>query len=178
MKRVLFPVVLALLTLGLSACQQSEYEDEDDSGSQSAEPVAQVELTAPTGTEDAAWKEYLGKVVGQNMAGVTDRVFPYYLPINSTTPDAEDREGKSMYDRQLDNVAAAVQRSVLPGNMLAFGSPDSATMANLITTAFTGAKADAMKGSQVLFIGKAEDRERVQLAVEAAGGRFIFVEVK
>lgn len=170
MKRLMQPMLFALIALGLAACAKQE----------EAAPKAKapVELVAPQNGDDAQWKEYLGKVVAQNMAGVTDRVFPYYLPAGSTAPNPEDREGKSMYDRQLENVASAVQRTVLPGNMLAFGSPDSATMANLIEAAFNGAKADALSGSQVLFIGKPEDNERVRAAVEAAGARYIFVEVK
>ena len=125
-----------------------------------------------------AWKEYLGQVVARNQAGVTDRVFPYYLPMNASTPAEGDQDGKTMYDRQLENVAAVVQRTVLPGNMLAFGSPDSAKMADLIVTAFTGAEPTALKGSQVLFIGGAADNERVKAAVEAAGAKYIFVEAK
>ena len=175
MKRVLYPVAVVLLSLGLSACQQGSDEDEDDAP---AAATARAELTAPTGTDDAAWKEYLGRVVGQNQDGVTDRTFPYYLPMNSTATDPEAGDGQSQYDRQLGNVAPAIQRGVLPGNMLAFGSPDSATMANLIVAAFAGAKPDALAKSQVLFIGKSEDSDRVRAAVEAAGAKYIFVEVK
>lgn len=174
MKRILFPFALILMTLGLAACSGEE-SDEADAPKAAAAPV---ELAAPAGNDNTAWKEYLGKVVGQNMAGVTDRVFPYYLPVNSNEPTAEDGDNGTMYSRQLDQVSAAVQRTVIPGNMLAFGSPDSATMANLIVTAFTGAKADALAGSQVLFIGKSEDSDRVRAAVEAAGAKYIFVEAK
>ena len=100
------------------------------------------------------------------MAGVTDRVFPYYLPANSTVPTPGDTQNRSQYDRQLENVTSVLSRTVLPGNMLAFGSPDSAKMADLVVSAFSGGKPDALKGSQVLFIGKAEDNARVQ-----GGGR-------
>ena len=51
-------------------------------------------------------------------------------------------------------------------------------MADLILSAFSGAKPDALKGSQVLFIGKAEDSARVQAPVEASGAKYIFVEAK
>jgi hypothetical protein len=62
--------------------------------------------------------------------------------------------------------------------MLVFGSPDSAKMADLIVASFTGAPADALKGSQVLFIGNPADSARVQPVVEAAGAKYIFVEAK
>lgn len=168
MTRALAPAALLLSALLLSACQKAE----------EAKPAEPAALVAPAGSDDMAWKEYLGQVVGQNQAGVTDRVFPYYLPMNAATPAEGDQDGKTMYDRQLENVAAVVQRTVLPGNMLAFGSPDSAKMADLIVTAFTGAEPTALKGSQVLFIGNAADNERVKAAVEAAGAKYIFVEAK
>ena len=125
-----------------------------------------------------AWKEYLGKVVGQNQAGVTDRIFPYYLPNNSSEPAEGDQDGKTQYDRQLENVTTVVLRTVLPGNMLAFGSPDSAKMADLIVASFTGAEPTALKGSIVLFIGTPADSERVKPVVEASGATYVFVEAK
>ena len=167
MNRILAPLALLLSLSLLAGCQKAEEP-----------PPAPTVLTAPTGTDDMAWKEYLGKVVGQNQAGVTDRTFPYYLPMNSSDPAEGDQDGKSQYDRQLENVNTVVLRTVLPGNMLAFGSPDSAKMADLIVTAFTGADPNALKGSQVLFIGNAADNERVKAAVEAAGAKYIFVEAK
>jgi hypothetical protein len=167
-------MLIALMTFGLAACQSPE-EDEDAGGEA---PKAAVVLTAPANGDDAAWKTYLGQVAGQHQDGVTDRTIGYYLPKNSTEPTPQDQDGKTQYDRQLENVQGAVERTVTPGNLLAFGSPDSAKMADLMVAAFTGAKPDAVKGSMVLFIGKAEDSARVQPLVEAAGGKYIFVEAK
>lgn len=165
MNRVVAPFALLLSLSLLSACQKAEEA-----------PAAPAPLVAPATDDDMAWKEYLGKVVGQNQAGVTDRTFPYYLPANSdVTPEAD---GRTQYARQLENVNTVVLRTVLPGNMLAFGSPDSAKMGDLIVAAFTGAEPDALKGSQVLFIGKPADSDRVKAAVEAAGAKYIFIEAK
>jgi len=169
MSRHTISLLILALCLGLSACQSPEETETKK------EAAAVAVLTAPKSADDGQWKLYLQQVVSQNMAGVTDRVFPYYLPADSATVQAD---GKSQYDRQLENVTAVIQRTVLPGNMLAFGSPDSAKMADLIVAAFTGAKADALKGSQVLFIGKPGDSARVQPVVEATGGKYIFVEAK
>ncbi len=167
MNRALVPLALLLSLSLLAGCQKAEEA-----------PAAPAALVAPTGSDDMAWKEYLGKVVGQNQSGVTDRTFPYYLPADSSAPAEGDQDGKTQYDRQLENVNAVVQRTVLPGNMLAFGSPDSTKMGDLIVAAFTGAEPDALKGSQVLFIGKTDDSARVQAAVEAAGAKYIFIEAK
>ncbi|HMB44080.1 MAG TPA: hypothetical protein VKM00_09450 [Luteimonas sp.] len=168
MSRSLIAVTLFALALSLTGCK-------DEAAAQKAAPAA---LVAPTNSDDNAWKAYLGQVVAQNMLGVTDRVYPYYLPANSSTPTPGDTENHSQYDRQLQNVSDVVARTVLPGNMLAFGSPDSAKMGDLIVAAMTGAKPDALKGSQVLFIGKAADNDRVKAVVQAAGGKYIFVEAK
>ena len=169
-------IVFFALAFGfvLTACQSPE----DEEATAATVKVPEAPLVAPKTTNDKEWVPYLQLVVSRNMSGVTDRVSPYYLPANSTEPTPEDLEGRSKYDRQLENVNTVVSRTVLSGNMLAFGSPDSAKMADLIVTAFAGGQADAMKGSQVLFIGKAEDNARVQAAVEAVGAKYIFVEAK
>ena len=171
MSRPLIALLSISLALSLTACQSAD--DEAEAAKKPA--AAAVVLTAPASADDKLWKPYLQSVIGQNMAGVTDRVYPYYLPANSTKVDAD---GRSSFDRQSENVTAVISRTVLPGNMLAFGSPDSAKMADMILSAFSGAKPDALKGSQVLFIGKAEDSARVQAAVEASGAKYIFVEAK
>lgn len=167
MNRILAPLALLLSLTLLAGCQKEE----------EAAP-APAALVAPTDGDDMAWKEYLGKVVAQNQAGVTDRIFPYYLPANSDTLTEGDQDGRTQYARQLENVSAVVARTVLPGNMLAFGSPDSAKMADLITTAFADAEPTALKGSIVLFIGTPADSERVKPVVEASGATYVFVEAK
>jgi hypothetical protein len=96
----------------------------------------------------------------------------YFLPAT----EGEDAAGE--YDRQLENVQNVVQRTVLPGNMLAFGSPDPEKMTQLIEEAFDGAPADSMKDVRVLFIGTPEQGERVRAAVEPTGAIFVLHELK
>ncbi len=167
MNRAVVSLALLLSLSLLAGCQKAEEA-----------PAAPTVLTAPTGSDDMAWKEYLGKVVGQNQAGVTDRTFPYYLPVNSSAPAEGDQDGKSQYDRQLENVTAVVQRTVLPGNMLAFGSPASARMADMIVEAFTDIPAGSMKDVRVLFIGQTADSDRVKAAIEPSSANYVFVEAK
>ena len=171
MTRLSTTLLLLALGFGLSACQSPD----DETAAAKKPEAAAVVLTAPKSTEDKEWKPYLQQVISQHMDGVTDRVFPYYLPANSAEIQAD---GRSQFDRQAESVTAAISRTVLPGNMLVFASPDSAKMADLILMSFSGAKPDALKGSQVLFVGKAEDSARVQAAVEASGAKYIFVEAK
>ena len=169
MNRALVPSALLLSLTLLAGCQKAE------------EPAAAapVELTAPAdASDDNAWRQYLGQIIGKNQQDVTDRVFSYYLPANSDvmTPEDEAADKRTKYSRMVDQVNAVVLRTVLPGNMLAFGSPDSTKMADLIVAAFTGAAPDALQGSKVVFIGAAADEARVKAAVEASGAKFVFVE--
>ena len=163
-------VLLALLALSLGACTPAG--DEADK-----EKAPAVVLTAPKGTDDNQWKAYISQEIGKHDDNITEQLYTYYLPVNSDTPDGSDGTS-SMYGRQLEQVTNVVLRTVLPGNMLAFGSPDSAKMADLIVAAFAGAKPDALKGSTVVFIGDAADNARVEAAVRAAGAGYVFVEAK
>lgn len=158
---------VALLGLGLAGCGQQE---------QAAAPVQaeKVQLVAPTdASNEREWRTYLVEVVKQNMPErLRSQPFMYYLP----TSTREDFPGE--YERQLDNVYGTVQRGVLPGNMLAFGSPESAKMADLIVEAFKEASAGSFNEVRVLFIGKPEDSDRVAQAVAASGAEYVFVEAK
>jgi hypothetical protein len=62
--------------------------------------------------------------------------------------------------------------------MLAFMSPDSTKMGDLVVDAFKGASPGSMKKVIVLFVGKAADKDRVQAAVAPTGCIFRFVEAK
>ncbi|WP_460812219.1 hypothetical protein [Luteimonas pelagia] len=87
-------------------------------------------------------------------------------------------EGSSDYARLLDKAKEDIARGILPGNMLAFASPDSSVAGDLAVAAFEGVEADAMKGVRVLFIGEAADGERVRTAVGPSGVTYVFVEAK
>jgi hypothetical protein len=142
-------------------------------------------LHAPASqTDDAGWKAYFQDVIGRNSDGVTDRTNAYYLPAPPANPapastsasGGDDYQGK--YGRQLDGVKDVVARGVLPGNMLAFMSPDSTIMADLVVEAFKGASVGSMKKVVVLFVGKTADNDRVKAAVTPTGCIYRFVEAK
>ena len=111
-------LAMALGLLALGACKKTE-----------APAPALAELKAPDNADSLAWRMYMTEVVKRHMDGVSESPFMYFLP----SADSEDFQG--LYDRQLENIAAVVSRTVLPGNMLAFGSPDPAKMAELIEAA-------------------------------------------
>ncbi len=132
--------------------------------------AAPVILSAPTNGSDREWKAYLTQVVKQNMQGIRSSPFMYYLP-DESTEDFEDQ-----YERQLQNVIETVSRGVVPGNMLAFGSPSPKRMAELIEEAFEGAAEGSMQGVRVLYIGNQDDAEQVRPMVEATGAGFVHVD--
>lgn len=167
-KSMLAIAAFVAASLLLSACNKQEAPAEQKPA------VAQVEvLPVPAdNNDDAAWKAYLKSVVKRNMEGVRSSPYFYSLP----GAGAEDFEGQ--YSRQLDNVTGTVVRGVLPGNMLVFGSPESARMADLVVAAFGEVQAGSLKDVRVLFIGRAEDLGRVKAAVEPSGANLSFHETK
>ena len=168
---LIFSVVI--IGLSLTACGKKE-------GGETAGGVTLSEdiLTAPTDGKDESWRKYCGLITAQYQSQITGQMITYYLPRASMEPDQKDNLTASKYSRQMEQVQGAVQRTVLPGNMLVFCSPDSKTMADLIVEAFATPPKDALKDSKVLYIGRADESEKVKIAVEAAGATFVFVEAK
>jgi len=129
-------------------------------------------LTAPAKDDDAGWKAYLPAVVQENMGNITSNPFLYYLPPES------DPEFAAKYERQVESATTAMGRGVQKGNLLAFGSPASAKMAELMEVAFKDVPPDTMKGVRILFIGDAADNPRVQAALAPTGADYVFIEAK
>jgi len=153
----------------LAACNKT-----DEPQQQAVAEQAPTVLPKPADPNDKnAWKKYLVSVVQANMQGVkSNRPFMYYVPSGDDDAAIADRQN------QLDNVTSVVLRGVLPGNMLAFGGPDSAVTSQLIMDAFKDAQANAFKDVVVLFVGAPADGENVRQALAATGANVRFVEAK
>ena len=155
-------------TFALSACNQQPETPKDQ--------VAQAPQVAPMPTnasDKTAWKQYLVSVVTANMQGVkTNHPYMYFVPAGDDDAAKADRQN------QLDNVKTVVSRGVLPGNMMAFGGPDSKTTANLIVESFKDAQAGAFKDVIVLFIGGPGDLDAIKQALASSGAEVRFVEAK
>lgn len=153
-------LILALTTLiGIGGCDKKS--GETDTAAVAAPEVIAVP-TDPTDT--AAWKKYLANVVMQNMQGVkTNRPYMYFIPAGDSEKAVSDRAN------QLENVQGVVSRSVLPGNMMAFGGPDSKITADFVVEAFANAGAGSFKDVVVLVIGKVEDTDRIKTALATSG---------
>jgi hypothetical protein len=155
--------VLALLAVvALAGCNK----DAGPAKSESA-PVAM-----PKDGDPNQWQAYANDVVKRNMDGVTNSPFVYFLP-EETTADFQ-----AQYDSQLEKVQGDITRGILEGNMLAFISPASAKMADLVMAAFADVEPTSMKGVKVVFIGQPADGERVKAAVTPTGVNYVFVEAK
>ena len=161
MKHLTRLLLIACLVLPFAACKPEAPKE-----------AVQAPLTAPANDDKQAWAAYLSDVVTRNMGGIQNQPFVYMLPAEST-PDFQDQ-----YDRLLEKTKADVGRGIIAGNLLAYGGPASAKMADLVVASFAGIPAGSMKGVKVLFIGKAEDNARVQAAVAPAGVDYVFIEAK
>ena len=155
-------LLIAFLALPFAACKKEE----------APQKVEAAPIAAPTTNDDAAWQAYLTDAVKRNMEGVNASPYVYYLPHESSP------EFQGFYDRQLEKTEGDLARGIVEGNMLAFGGPSSAKMADLIVDAFGGVDAGTMKGVRVVFFGNAADNERVKAAVTPSGVEYKFVEAK
>lgn len=136
--------------LTLSACNNQQ----QDGQQQAAQPQQVSKPTDPN--DNKAWGAYLGQIVQKNMQGMSaPQPYAYMIPAGDSD------EAKDSRDRQLSNVQDIVARGVLPGNLLAFGGPDSGKTADLVTTAFKDAKPASLKGVIIVVIGDKADEQRV-----------------
>lgn len=159
-------VLLSVSMFAISACKKEE---------QAAKPVAvaAAPLSAPSDPNDtAAWKNYLTGVAKQHMEGIRQRPYLYYIPAG------DSQEVQDQVDRQISDVTDIVGRGILPGNMIAFGSPNSTRLADGIIEAFQVSRPNSLKDVRVLFIGAAADEQRVRDAVAPSAADFVFVEAK
>jgi len=157
-------LLIACLALPfVAACQKEEKKEA------AAETAP---LSAPKTSDENAWNAYLTDVIKRNLDGVTGSTYVYTLP----APEAPTFQGD--YDRMLEKAQADMSRGVLEGNLVAFGSPNSAKSADLAVASFEKVDPNTMKGVKFIFVGDAADSERVKAAVSPAGVNYTFVEAK
>ena len=156
-------LLIACLVLPFAACKKEEAPKVE---------VVAAPLTAPTNDDMPAWRAYVNQVAGPNMDGINNSPFVYFLP-------SEGSEGfGGNYERQLEKLERDLSSGIIAGNMLVFASPSSGKLAEMATVAFQQVGPGTMKGVKVLFIGKAEDSEKVKVAAEPAGVKYILIETK
>lgn len=134
-------------------------------GSSADNPCVRANIEATT------WQAYLQQVVTDNMEGISNTPYAYFVP-SAKYPENEDSIGR--VQGQVNDVVAA---TVLPGNMIAVGGPDSSTSALVLESAFKQASPGSFKGVVVLFIGDQADEAAVKAAIDPSGATFKFVQM-
>ncbi|MGH8125963.1 MAG: hypothetical protein ACREPK_08980 [Rhodanobacteraceae bacterium] len=119
----------------------------------------------------SVWQPYMQQIVIANMGTVTNAPYAYFVP-SSKYP-----ENQGAISRVQDSLNGTVAATVLPGNMIAAGGPDSATTAQVLETAFKLASPGSFKGVVVLFMGDKADQPAVKAAVDPSGATFKFAEM-
>ena len=155
-------MLIACLVLPFAACKKDEGPKE----------TVKAPMAAPANDDMNAWRNYLQDIVPRYMGNGANPPYVYLLP-GESTPDFND-----VYTRLATKAKEDVGRGIVSGNLLAYASPASAKMADMVIEAFKDVPAGSMKGVKVLFIGKAADTERVKAAVAPAGVDYTFVEAK
>jgi len=178
--RILLLVLAAAFVL--TACGPSEADNEKAAAAAAAAQklaAEQVALVLPKDANDTiGWKKYLSaqvtKFTRDNEATVkANHLYMYYVP------GGDSQDAQNLRQQQLNNVTDnVISRGVLPGNLMAFGGPESKATADLIVDAFKGAADGSFKGVFVVFIGGATDQDRVKDSLTKSGADFRFVEAK
>jgi len=163
MKNLPSLLLMACLVLPLAACNQD--------GAKSSQ-TQRAPLSAPSGEDRSEWAAYVGDAVGRNLGNIVNQPYVYLLPGESH----EDFEGS--YERLAEKIRNDLARGVLRGNLLAYASPASDKIADIVIEGFTDVAEDSMKGVRVLFIGKTVDGDRVRAAVAPAGVDYVFVDTQ
>lgn len=166
MRKFVIAISMALAaSLALTACDR----DGDESAVQTEAMTEQVAVPAAD-ADKTQWRAYMVDVVQRNLEGVTSsRPYLYFIPGGDADEDLADRIN------QLENVQNVVARTVLPGNMLAFGGPDSDITAEFVIDAFADAAAGSFKDVVVLVIGASADEQAVRDGLETSGATVRFV---
>ena len=138
---------------------------------QKAPPPAPAEppLTVPADASDSnAWKKYIAEKATRWLKAQKKnaRIWATFVP--------KDGDPAELLKTTQDNL----DRGILAGTVLAFGSPDSAKMGDFLVSSFSAVRETSLKGVIVIFVGDAADKDRVQQAVAASGVDYVFLEAK
>ncbi|MCB1561075.1 MAG: hypothetical protein KDI75_08285 [Xanthomonadales bacterium] len=159
----------ALLLFGLAACDQQGKDSKKDAAA-SAEKAVVHPPSDPT--DKKGWGNYINFVAGQHMSRIRGRPNSFFLA-SSQEPEWEGRL-QGMHE----SVANSLARGILPRSLVIFISPDYKAMADLMVEEFELAQPGTLRDVRILFIGAAEDEERVRAVVEPTGAEFVFHEAK
>ena len=140
--RLISVALIALFAVGLVACKKEAPAKAE------APPVAK-----PASEDVNAWQEYVTDVVRRNVEPGTSP-YLYFLPGASTA----DFQGE--YDRLQEKLDSDLGRGTTGDNVvLAFASPASAKLADMIVDSFGRVEAGSLKGARVICLDIPDDYE-------------------
>jgi len=119
-------------------------------------------------TDMQGWHAYLSQVAHAHMDGVQNTPYMYFVPAGD---DSAAVAARSHVQNILNGVVTV---TLLPGNMICVGGPDSSKTADVIVAAFKNVRPGSFDGVVVLFIGDPADRQRVEDAVSSSRAEFRF----
>ncbi len=119
----------------------------------------------------SVWQPYMQQVVTDNMGDITSQPYAYFVPSGKYP---ENQDAISRVQGQINDMVTA---TVLPGNLVAAGGPDSATTAQVLENAFKQAAPGSFKGVTVLFIGDKADEAAARAAIDPSGATFKFAQM-
>ena len=155
----------------IKACQVKHPPAPAASGTAAAADSSDQDTCARANISAVTWQSYMQQVVEANMGDITNPPYAYFVP-SEKFPDNQDA-----ISRVQDSLSGTVAATVLPGNMVAVGGPDSATTALVLETAFKNASPGSFKGVVVLFMGDQADEAAVKAAVDPSGATFKFAQL-
>ena len=161
----------------IKACQAKHPKAAAPASAQSAAPSLEggsseeEDVCARATISASTWQPYLQEVVTENLGDITNNPYVYFVP-SSKYPENQGAIG-----RVQDQVNSVVAATVLPGNMIAAGGPDSATTAQVLENGFKQASPGSFKGVVVLFIGDKADEAAVKAAVDPSGATLKFAQM-
>ncbi|MGH8192367.1 MAG: hypothetical protein ACREP2_13085 [Rhodanobacteraceae bacterium] len=158
-------------TAAPASAQSSKPASMQSSAQAAGENASENDECARATVAASTWQPFLQQVVTDNMGNISNSPYFYFVP-SSKYP-----ENQGYISRTQDQLDTVVQATVLPGNMIAAGGPDSATTAQVLESAFKQASAGSFKGVVVVFIGDKADEAAVKSAVDPSGATFKFVQM-
>lgn len=156
-------VRLALLALLASLVMLTGCQKEEASGERQRPPI-----TMPTSQEDSEWRQYIGQMVSRHVP-IRRGIPPFAIYVS---PDAEEEDRQRVVTNALQNL----QRGVQAETIIAFGSRDSALMAQKMAEMFEQIPEGRLNRARVVFVGRPEHRAQAEEAVKGSGAEFIFLE--
>ena len=157
-RRLLASLLLVCALLTLAGCEEPP------------PPVDPTKSVPASPSDSVAWKKYVSTISKNYVpADQSSRIFATFVEFG------QDEEKSA---RTVENIKNFIGRGIAEGTTILFASPDSKLMADIIEKAFAEPQPNLLKSIRVIFIGQAEEKDRVDAAITPWGATLVFHEAK